>query len=115
MAIIILPNDKKGADFMSVQKATAETTDIVKFQQELHGDIGQTRNLYLMLLGLPRLNTVDLIKRVEKGFSYSLLVRFQRNVALPMKEIAEWLQITQTTLNRRRVQGRLLPNESDRV
>ncbi|MBA3569797.1 MAG: DUF2384 domain-containing protein [Pyrinomonadaceae bacterium] len=100
---------------MSVQKETVETTDMAKFVQELRADYGQTRNLYLTLLGLPRLDAVNLIKRVEKGFSFNVLIRFQRNVALPMKEIAEWVQIPQTTLNRRRAQGRLQPDESDRV
>jgi putative toxin-antitoxin system antitoxin component (TIGR02293 family) len=100
---------------MTMQKETLETTDMTKFRQELLADLGQTHNLYLTLLGLPRLDTANLIKRVEKGFSFSLLVRFQRNVALPMKEIAEWIQIPQTTLNRRRAQGRLQPDESDRV
>ncbi|MGH9881349.1 MAG: type II RES/Xre toxin-antitoxin system antitoxin [Pyrinomonadaceae bacterium] len=100
---------------MTLQKEALETTDMAKFRQELLADLGQTHNLYLTLLGLPKLDTVNLIKRVEKGFSFSLLVRFQRNVALPMKEIAEWIQIPQTTLNRRRAQGRLLPDESDRV
>jgi putative toxin-antitoxin system antitoxin component (TIGR02293 family) len=100
---------------MSAQKDTVETTDMAKFLQALRADYGQTRNLYLTLLGLPRLDAVSLIKRVEKGFSFNVLVRFQRNVALPMKEIAEWVQIPQTTLNRRRAQGRLQPDESDRV
>lgn len=100
---------------MALQKETLETNDMAKFRQELLADFGRTHNLYLTLLGLPRLDTVNLIKRVEKGFSFSLLVRFQRNVALPMKDIAEWLQIPQTTLNRRRAQGRLQPDESDRV
>jgi putative toxin-antitoxin system antitoxin component (TIGR02293 family) len=100
---------------MAVQKETVETNDITKFRQALLADFGQTSNLYLTLLGLPKLDAVTLIKRVEKGFSFSLLVRFQRNVALPMKEIAEWVQIPQTTLNRRRAQGRLQPDESDRV
>ncbi|MBA3513884.1 MAG: DUF2384 domain-containing protein [Pyrinomonadaceae bacterium] len=100
---------------MSVQRQIVETTDMVKFLKELRSDYGQTRNLYLTLLGLPRLDTVNLIKQVEKGFSFNVLVRFQRNVALPMKEIADWVQIPQTTLNRRRAQGRLQPDESDRV
>lgn len=99
---------------MSAQKDTVETTDMAKFLA-LRADYGQTRNLYLMLLGLPRLDAVSLIKRVEKGFSFNVLVRFQRNVAIPMREIAEWVQIPQTTLNRRRAQGRLQPDESDRV
>jgi putative toxin-antitoxin system antitoxin component (TIGR02293 family) len=116
MAITILPNGKQmGGGQMGLQKGTLETTDMARFRQGLLGDLGQTHNLYLTLLGLPRLDTAHLIKRVERGFSFSLLVRFQRNVALPMKEIAEWVQIPQTTLNRRRLQGRLQPAESDRV
>jgi len=91
------------------------TSDIEKFLEGLRRVNLGGSNPYLTLLGLPQLDTVKLLQRVEQGFSFSILVRFQRNVALPMKEIAEWVRITQTTLNRRRETGRLLPDESDRV
>jgi putative toxin-antitoxin system antitoxin component (TIGR02293 family) len=99
---------------MVTHRETPETTDMLKFRQKLFEE-SQKHNLYLILLGLPGLDNANLIKKVEKGFSFSILVRFQRNVAFSMKEIADWIQIPQTTLNRRRVQGRLLPDESDRV
>ena len=100
----------------TVEKETAATTtDIKKFLQGVRGGKSGTPNQYLALLGLPQLDTVKLIKRVEEGFAFSILVRFSRNVALPMKEIADWLQIPLTTLNRRRDKGRLHPDESDRV
>jgi putative toxin-antitoxin system antitoxin component (TIGR02293 family) len=100
----------------TAQKETTETTtDIEKYLKGLHGGKLCNHNLSLTLLGLPQLNTAKLRQRVEQGFSFSILIRFQRNVALPMKEIAEWVRITQTTLNRRREAGRLRPDESDRV
>jgi putative toxin-antitoxin system antitoxin component (TIGR02293 family) len=101
---------------MASENEGIETTaDIGKFLQGLRHGNGESRNLYLTLLGLPQLDTIKLLKRIEEGFSFNTLLRFQRNVALPMKEIAEWVQIPQTTLNRRRDKGRLQPDESDRV
>lgn len=100
----------------TAQKVPAEiTSDIEKYLKGLHGGKLGSHNLHLTLLGLPQLDTAKLLLRIEQGFSFSILVRFQRNVALPMKEIAEWVRITQTTLNRRREAGRLRPDESDRV
>jgi putative toxin-antitoxin system antitoxin component (TIGR02293 family) len=92
------------------------TPDVARFLELLRGERGQkVYYTYLTLLGLPQLDMTGLLKRVEQGFTFKTLLRFQRNVALPMKEISEWLQIPQTTLNRRREQGRLQPDESDRV
>ena len=99
----------------ALKENTERTNDIEKYLQRLRvGTLG-SHDLYLTLLGLPQLNTAKLLQRVEQGFSFSILVRFQRNVALPMKDIAAWVRITQTTLNRRRETGRLRPDESDRV
>lgn len=95
--------------------STEITRDIEKYLKGRQGGKLHAHNLHLTLLGLPQLDTAKLLLRVEQGFSFSILVRFQRNVALPMKEIAEWVRITQTTLNRRREAGRLRPDESDRV
>jgi putative toxin-antitoxin system antitoxin component (TIGR02293 family) len=98
-------------------KEVAETTaDIERYLELMRGEGGQNVYYsYLSLLGLPQLDMQGLIKRVEQGFTFNTLLRFQRNVALPMREISEWLQIPLTTLNRRREQGRLHPDESDRI
>lgn len=49
------------------------------------------------------------VRWVEEGLPYSALERFQRNVALPIAEIAEQVQIPPRTLTRRRESGRLGP------
>lgn len=97
------------------ESAIKPTSDLAGFLHQLKSGRGKTHNLYLLLLGLPQLPKLKLIQEVERGFSFKILIRFQRNVDLPMKEIADWVQIPQTTLNRRREQGRLQPAESDRV
>jgi putative toxin-antitoxin system antitoxin component (TIGR02293 family) len=56
-----------------------------------------------------------LVRLVKAGFSYNTLVRFQKATALSWEKIAEFVQIPQRTIARRQSEGRLRPDESDRV
>jgi putative toxin-antitoxin system antitoxin component (TIGR02293 family) len=68
-----------------------------------------------MLLGMKTLETVMLLRQVEKGFPFSVMERLGRNLDIPMKALAELAQIRNRTLHRRKVEGRLQPDESDRI
>lgn len=57
----------------------------------------------------------DLMGRVRAGFRFSELADFQKESALPWESVARVVQIPERTLARRRGEGRLLPEESDRV
>lgn len=70
---------------------------------------------YLGLLGLKPLDTLPLLKRVEEGFDYRALEHLQRALGLPMETVAELAHIAPRTLSRRKEQGRLMPDESDRL
>lgn len=70
---------------------------------------------YLALLGLEKFDLVKLIAGIERGLPYSTLERFQRNVPLHANDVLEWLQIPERTLARRKQQGRLTSDESDRL
>ncbi len=70
---------------------------------------------YAVLLGLDLFEFDALRGRVEKGFPYRTLERFQKNIDLPMQKLAELVLISPRTLARRRQEGRLLPEESDRL
>lgn len=72
-------------------------------------------HLYVTLLGMKTHDPIELYELVRKGLSYRALERFQKNLALPTAQLAELLQIPLRTLSRRKEQGRLLPDESDRL
>ena len=67
------------------------------------------------MLGMPADDTVEMIKRVESGFGFNALLRFQKMSGLPMAAIADVLQIPTRTLARRRASRRLHPQESERL
>jgi putative toxin-antitoxin system antitoxin component (TIGR02293 family) len=71
--------------------------------------------LYVLLLGFRLSSTVKIIKRVEEGFSFQALERFQRNTQIPTSDLAEVVDIKVRTLRRRKEEGRLEPDESDRL
>ncbi|OHE86882.1 MAG: hypothetical protein A3G75_15800 [Verrucomicrobia bacterium RIFCSPLOWO2_12_FULL_64_8] len=66
-------------------------------------------------LGLATDDAVKTVHRVRAGFRFKILARFQKATALPWAEISRFVGIPQRTLTRRQSQGRLQPDESDRV
>ncbi len=71
--------------------------------------------LYVSLLGLRLTNPIDIVRRVEEGLSFQALERFQKNTGLSTVELAEVVAIKQRTLHRRREEGKLAADESDRL
>lgn len=69
---------------------------------------------YVVLLGLRTFELPELLRSVARGFSFGVLERLQRNVALDVDDIIGLVQISRRTLTRRREEGRFLPEESDR-
>jgi putative toxin-antitoxin system antitoxin component (TIGR02293 family) len=55
------------------------------------------------------------VRRVRAGFHYQVLIRFQETSGLSWKEISGFVGIPQRTMTRRQQQGKLQPDESDRV
>ena len=77
---------------------------------------GQTEpHAYASLLGIKSYDTLKLREQVEKGLSYKAFERLQGNIVLSLKRLAELIRIPPRTLARRKEQGRLLPDESDRL
>ena len=70
---------------------------------------------YVSALGIRANTTLELLKRVEAGVSFKCVERFQRRLALSLEEVAALLQIPPRTLTRRKSEGRLQPDESDRL
>ena len=70
---------------------------------------------YVALVGLRSADPIGIVKSVQKGLRYSALERLQKNSGLATADLAEAVVITPRTLARRKEEGRLDPEESDRV
>ncbi|MEZ0389687.1 MAG: antitoxin Xre/MbcA/ParS toxin-binding domain-containing protein [Verrucomicrobium sp.] len=57
----------------------------------------------------------ELISAIEKGLPFQELVALQESFGVSLERLAGILGMAKATLNRRRVQGRLIPEESDRI
>ncbi len=66
-------------------------------------------------IGLRVHDKLSLIERIEEGFPYRTLERLQEALAISGQEIADVVRIPARTLARRKKEGRLRPEESERV
>jgi putative toxin-antitoxin system antitoxin component (TIGR02293 family) len=57
----------------------------------------------------------ELIRKIQKGLRFSELETLQNSIDLPFEQLAVKLAISRSTLQRRKVAGRLSPDESDKV
>jgi putative toxin-antitoxin system antitoxin component (TIGR02293 family) len=67
------------------------------------------------ILGIPASDASTLIRRVRQGFPFAAVERLQQAFALSADELTTLVQIPTRTMTRRKVTGRLKPDESDRV
>ena len=72
-------------------------------------------NTELGLLGMEKVGTNELVRRVSEGFPYEVLENVRESVGLSAGEVADLVQINPRTLSRRKREGRLHADESDRV
>jgi putative toxin-antitoxin system antitoxin component (TIGR02293 family) len=66
-------------------------------------------------LGISAQDTFEAIQRVREGFPYSAIARFNRSSGLTLSQIARLVRIPPRTLIRRKAEGRLMPDESERL
>jgi len=98
----------------SVLRAVPGTADLNEVQSRIRS--GRTEgHFYVALLGLRSYEPLALDRQVRKGLGYSSFLRFQRNTSLSAKAVAELIRIPTRTLTRRRSEGKLAPEESDRL
>ena len=90
-------------------------SDLTRFWEQIESGGWRRGHPYLLLLGLDPVDTPRLVERVEEGLSYSSLERLRENVGLSRDEVSELVQIRLRTLDRRKREGRLHPDESDRL
>ncbi|MFQ5485524.1 MAG: antitoxin Xre/MbcA/ParS toxin-binding domain-containing protein [Desulfobacterales bacterium] len=95
-------------------KTHRKSRDIERFWAKLSsGELAG--HYYIALLGLKTFNTSKLLERIRRGFSYNAWERFMRNTTLSKDEAMNLVQITSRTLQRRKEEGQLHPDESDRL
>ncbi|MGH7658192.1 MAG: type II RES/Xre toxin-antitoxin system antitoxin [Gemmatimonadales bacterium] len=70
---------------------------------------------YVALLGLRSYEPLKIYARVSRGLSFSSFEHFRRNSSLDMDALADLIQVPARTLARRKEEGRLEPDESDRL
>ena len=70
---------------------------------------------YGSLVGLRGRDPVALRESVEAGLPYQAVDRLVAELAVPAAEVARLISIPSRTLARRKQEGRLQPDESDRV
>jgi putative toxin-antitoxin system antitoxin component (TIGR02293 family) len=66
-------------------------------------------------LGIRGNDAMQIVRQVQAGFPFSRLARLQKFTQLPWEKLARFVSIPKRTLTRRQNQGRLQPEESDRV
>lgn len=99
----------------TVRTGSERDTDLSRFWEEIEPEGWRANHPYLLLLGLDPMDTPRLVERVEEGLSFGELERLRQNMGLSMDEMAELVQIRPRTLDRRKKEGRLHPEESDRL
>jgi putative toxin-antitoxin system antitoxin component (TIGR02293 family) len=80
-----------------------------------HGEPGPVGHPYVSLLGIQALDTAGLLDRVREGLVYSSWDAFLESTGLAKKTASHFVRITTRTLARRKREGRLRPDESDRL
>jgi putative toxin-antitoxin system antitoxin component (TIGR02293 family) len=70
---------------------------------------------YATLLGIDKSDAVSLSAEVERGLSFAKLVNLTRVMGMTLQAAAEILFISPRSLQRRKVEGRLHADESDRL
>ena len=99
---------------MSGSEAATESPDIAAYRKAVKkGHAGSY--LYVSLLGLRLQDPFQIVRRVEQGLRFEALERFQKNTRFSTSELADLVAIKLRTLHRRKEQGRLAPEESDRL
>ena len=99
----------------TARSGSEKGSDLSRFWGEIESEGWGADHPYLLLLGLDPVDTPRLVERVEEGFSFRELEHLRQNMGLSRVEMAELVQIRPRTLDRRKKEGRLHPEESDRL
>jgi putative toxin-antitoxin system antitoxin component (TIGR02293 family) len=100
----------------SVAESSMEpvSKEVLDYTRLMRGDRPGTHS-YVALLGLRSFDTPRLVKRLGDGLPFTAFERLRRSLDLSAKDLAGLILISARTLARRKEQGRLRPDESDRL
>jgi putative toxin-antitoxin system antitoxin component (TIGR02293 family) len=98
----------------SLAALSIESADLAEVRERLRAG-ARAEHFYVALLGLRTYEALRLYQQVRRGFAYAAFEHLQHNTALPARVLAELAEIPLRTLARRREEGRLDPDESDRL
>lgn len=105
----------RGASAATVVESGKEPVDVERFVDFARSGKPGT-HAYVILLGLQKnYDAGTLLDSVAKGLPFQAFARLQRNLELSAERLQEIVQIPERTLSRRRKEGRLRPDESDRL
>jgi putative toxin-antitoxin system antitoxin component (TIGR02293 family) len=90
------------------------TKDVERYRQFLNPKM-RIGHAYVVLLGMNEFDAPSIMRAIEKGLSWRTFQRFVDNIGLPVERVAEVLGIPPRTLARRKADGRLKADESDRL
>lgn len=77
--------------------------------------LGQSNTLVTAVTGVRTGRRADMLNNIKKGLKFASIGQLETAFRASQKEIAQALSIPSTTLNRRKIEGRLHADESDRV
>ncbi|MEQ1833862.1 MAG: antitoxin Xre-like helix-turn-helix domain-containing protein [Candidatus Eisenbacteria bacterium] len=66
-------------------------------------------------LGLASTRTLDVVHEIQHGLPFESFEQFQAHTGMPLGQLSAWIGVRDRTLARRKREGRLQPNESDRL
>lgn len=90
------------------------TKDVERYREFLNPRY-RVGHAYVVLLGMNEFDAPSVMRTIEKGLPWKTLVRFANNMGLPVEQVADVLAIPPRTLARRKAEGRLKADESDRL
>jgi putative toxin-antitoxin system antitoxin component (TIGR02293 family) len=70
---------------------------------------------YAKLIGIKASDRLELSDKIQAGFPFSSFVVLTKSMEVTNRELAELVQISTRTLNRRQKEGKLKADESDRL
>ncbi|MBA2292971.1 MAG: DUF2384 domain-containing protein [Gemmatimonadales bacterium] len=95
----------------TMERTTADVAELLDRLRSGHRE----GHFYGALFGFRKYDALHVANQVERGLSFAALERFLRNTELSQRALAQFADIPERTLARRKESGRLEPAESDRV
>ena len=84
------------------------TTAIFDMENVIQNNLGK-------MLEIKSDDALQLVKSIEKGFSFQMFERIRRETGLPLDRLAISIGISPRTLTRRKKENKLTASESDRL